>query len=146
MGLDEIFSVPCDVFAPCAMGGILNETTIPRLKCAAVAGAANNQLAQHVDADRLMARGILYAPDFVINAGGVINVAAELNPEGYNPVFCRGKVHSLYQQLMMIYDIAAQNKSSTHKAAVALGDYRLKYGIGKRQVPLCYHHYNGKSQ
>jgi len=79
---DEIYAVDCDIFAPCALGAIINDKTIPMLKAQIVAGAANNQLAEDRHGDVLEERGILYAPDFVINAGGVINVADEL--EGYN--------------------------------------------------------------
>lgn len=136
----EIMQAECDIFAPCAMGGIINEQTIPLLKCKAIAGCANNQLLNDSDADELSARNILYAPDFVINAGGLINVTEELYFEGYNPVKARKKVHDLYNQLMVIYDIAEQNRSSTHKAALSLADYRLKYKIGKRVEPACFHH------
>ncbi len=136
----EIMKVECDVFAPCALGGVLNEQTISQLRCKAVAGCANNQLLKDSDADELFAKGILYAPDFVINAGGLINVTKELDPEGYNPIAARNKVHRLYDQLMVIYDIAEQNRFSTHRAALSLADYRLKYRIGKRIEPACFHH------
>ena len=72
---DEAFDTPCDVFSPCATGAVLNADTIPRLRCRIVAGAANNQLATPEDADRLAAAGILYAPDYVVNAGGVLHLA-----------------------------------------------------------------------
>jgi leucine dehydrogenase len=137
---DEILKVTCDVLAPCAMGGIINAQTIPHLRCGAIAGCANNQLLKDQDADELMARGILYAPDFVINAGGLINVTQELESSGYSPSVARNKVHKLFDQLMVIYDIAEQNRCSTHQAAMALGDYRLKYRIGKRQNPPVFHH------
>ncbi|MCS7170002.1 MAG: leucine dehydrogenase, partial [Candidatus Kapabacteria bacterium] len=76
---EEIYDVSCDIFSPNALGGVINEQTIPRLRCAVVAGAANNQLHdEYADAQRLHERGILYAPDYVINAGGLMNVAAEL--------------------------------------------------------------------
>ncbi len=78
----DILSVECDVLAPCAMGGAINEETIPHLNCKAIAGCANNQLLKDTDADELAARGILYAPDFVINAGGLINVTQELSCRG----------------------------------------------------------------
>ena len=71
----EAFDTPCDLFSPCATGAVLNADTIPRLRCRVVAGAANNQLAAPVDADRLSAAGILYAPDYVVNAGGVLHLA-----------------------------------------------------------------------
>lgn len=137
---DEILKVECDVLAPCAMGGIINGQTIPHLRCLAIAGCANNQLLKDSDADELKARGILYAPDFVINAGGLINVTEELESCGYNTSVARNKIHKLFDQLMVIYDIAEQNGCSTHKAAMALGDYRLKYRIGKRQNPPIFHH------
>ncbi|HLB53140.1 MAG TPA: Glu/Leu/Phe/Val dehydrogenase dimerization domain-containing protein, partial [Chlamydiales bacterium] len=80
---EKILSVECDLLAPCALGGILNRDTIPNLRCKAVAGAANNQLRADSDANLLRERSILYAPDFVINAGGLINVAEELEKSGY---------------------------------------------------------------
>lgn len=137
---EEIMRVECDVLAPCALGGGINEESIPHLRCKAIAGCANNQLLHDFDADILVSRGILYAPDFVINAGGLINVTQELNAEGYNPVKARMKTHRLYDQLMVIYDIAEQNHFSTHRAALSLADYRLKYRIGKRIEPPCFHH------
>jgi leucine dehydrogenase len=137
---EEILKVPCDVLAPCAMGGIINTQTIPFLRCGAIAGCANNQLLRDSDADAVAKRGILYAPDFVINAGGLINVTHELETSGYNPAMARSKTHKLFDQLMVIYDIAEQNRCSTHQAAVSLCDYRLKYRIGKRQNPPVFHH------
>ena len=74
----------------------------------------------------LLAKGILYAPDFVINAGGLINVTQELDPKGYNPVIARHKIHRLYDQLMVIYDIAEHNRFSTHRAALSLADYQFE--------------------
>ena len=137
---EEILKVECDVFSPSAMGGILNSQTIPQLRCRAIAGCANNQLLKDSDADELSKRGILYAPDFVINAGGLINVTQELESAGYHSIVARNRIHKLYDQLMTIYDIAEQNRFSTHNAAVALGDYRLKYGIGKRMTSPKFHH------
>lgn len=137
---DEIFGVSCDIFAPCAMGGILNPTNIGKLRCQAIAGCANNQLLKDTDAELLRKRGILYAPDFVINAGGLINVTGELTPEGYRPDAAREHVHRIYDQLLAIYAIAQQNRISTHAAAIALGDYRLQFGLGKRTEAPCFHH------
>lgn len=137
---DEILSVSCDVLAPCALGGILNEKTIPLLNCKIVAGAANNQLLLDSDGDALVARGILYAPDFVINAGGLINVTEELTSGGYDPMNARNKVDSLYNQLLTIFEMAKQTHSSTHRAATALGDYRLEHKIGLRVEEPCFHH------
>lgn len=135
----EILEVSCDIFAPCAMGGVLSEKTIPKLRCQAVVGASNNQLLRECDARLLAARKILYAPDFVVNAGGLINVLCELSPQGYDAACSRQRVNEIYRQLLTIYEIADQNNFSTHEAAVALADYRLKYGIGKREEDLCFH-------
>ncbi|MHB8465443.1 MAG: Glu/Leu/Phe/Val family dehydrogenase [Acidimicrobiales bacterium] len=81
---DVAHRTACDVFSPCGLGGVLNARTIPELACKAVVGAANNQLLEPDDAARLAARGIVYAPDFVVNAGGVINLAEEAAPGGYD--------------------------------------------------------------
>lgn len=140
VSVEEIMTLECDVFAPCALGGILNKKTIPYLQCRAIAGAANNQLLHEEDAILLAKRGILYAPDFVINAGGLINVLCELDPKGYDANRSRQKVHQIYNQLLTIYAISQQNNFSTHEAAVALADYRLRYGVGKRRQKICFHH------
>ncbi len=78
VGLEDIYDVECDVFAPCALGGTLNDITIPRLKCKIVAGSANNQLLEEAHGEALRNRGILYAPDYAANAGGIINVSCEI--------------------------------------------------------------------
>jgi leucine dehydrogenase len=137
---DQILKTECDILVPCAMGAILNDQTIPQLRCRAVAGAANNQLHRDANATQLRDRGILYAPDFVINAGGLLNVAAELEEEGYHPAQPRYKIHHIYDTLLAIYEIAEKNSESTHAAALALAEYRLKYGIGKRTIPVTFHH------
>ncbi|MCB1082090.1 MAG: Glu/Leu/Phe/Val dehydrogenase [Chlamydiia bacterium] len=138
VGPEEILRVECDVFAPCALGGVLNQTTIPHFKCRAIAGAANNQLLKPTDADHLREKGILYAPDFVINAGGLINVMNELSAEGYNATKARDMIHQVYHGLLEIYEIAQQNNISTHQAAVSLADHRIEKGIGKRSEELCF--------
>jgi leucine dehydrogenase len=137
---DQILKTECDILAPCAMGGILNGQTIPELRCKAVAGAANNQLLSDKDAETLSLRGILYAPDFVINAGGLLNVAAEIEEDGYCPVRSRGQCHRIYDTLLSIYEVAERNKISTHAAAIALGDERIRLGIGKRLMAPVFHH------
>lgn len=135
---NDILKVECDVLAPCALGGIINQETIPHLKCRAIAGAANNQLLKPTDADHLRENGILYAPDFVINAGGLINVMNELSSEGYNATRARDMINQVYHQLLQIYEIAQQNNISTHQAAVSLADHRIEKGIGKRSEKLCF--------
>jgi leucine dehydrogenase len=137
---EAILSTACDLFSPNALGAILNKNSIPKLNCRAVAGAANNQLLEEGDAELLMARGILYAPDFVINAGGVINVSFEMTKEGYQRDAARDKVVAIYDSLSAIYKIAMQNKTSTLEAAHALVEHRLRYGIGKRVESVCFHH------
>jgi len=134
----DILYVPCDVLAPCAMGGILNAETIVDLRCRAIAGCANNQLLKEADGDELRRLGILYAPDFIINSGGLINVGLELEEGGYNPNTAQAKVNKIYEQLILIFEIAKQNSCSTNQAATSLAEYRIKYGIGKRLAPITF--------
>ncbi|HSG80552.1 MAG TPA: Glu/Leu/Phe/Val dehydrogenase dimerization domain-containing protein, partial [Acidimicrobiia bacterium] len=96
--VDEIYEVPCDLFSPCSLGGALNEKTIPRLRCQIVLGSANNQLATPEDADRLAENGIVYAPDFVVNAGGLINVSEELR--GYTVERAAARVDKIYDNTL----------------------------------------------
>lgn len=137
---DAIYEQPCDVFAPCALGGVINSESIERLRCRAIAGAANNQLLNEKDAEELRRVGILYAPDFVINSGGLFNVSQETMREGYNPRIARNKVDQIYDQLQLIFNIARENGISTQKAVMQLIDYRLDYGIGRRTEPIHMHH------
>src|SRR3569832_1573465 len=109
------------------MGGILNSETFFLLRCRGIAGCANNQLLTDEDANDLKSRGILYAPDFVINAGGLINVSLEIEEDGYNSWTARKKVDQLYDQLVRLFEISEQNNCSTHHAAVSLAEYRIKY-------------------
>src|SRR5690606_35404780 len=102
---DENYDVECDIFAPCALGGILNGDTIPRLRCRVVAGSANNQLAELRYADLLHERGILYAPDYVINAGGLIQVVDEL--EGFNKERAYRKAGAIADALRRIFQVSA---------------------------------------
>ena len=95
---DEIMSQKCDIFSPNAMGAIINPTTIPMLNCKAVAGGANNQILDDASGLALKARGIFYAPDFVINGGGVINAAAEVDGP-YNKEVVLEKVDNIYNSI-----------------------------------------------
>ena len=124
VGLDEIWDVECDVFAPCAMGGALNESTIPRLKCEAVVGSANNQLATPEDADRLADRGITYAPDFVVNAGGIINIAEEAN--GYDLQRAALAVDQIASSIGEVFRIADTEGVNPVEAAVRLAKIRIE--------------------
>lgn len=140
VSVDQILKVDCDVLAPCALGAVINDQTIPYFRCRAIAGSANNQLHRDHHANMLDEKGILYAPDFVINAGGLLNVSAELEETGYLPTWPREKAHRIYDTLLAIYEIAEKNRESTHNAALALADYRIKYRIGKRVFPPIFHH------
>jgi leucine dehydrogenase len=121
----EIFDVDCDVFAPCAMGAILNDDTIPKLKCKVVAGAANNQLEDDKrHADMLDQRGILYAPDFVINAGGLINVYNELLGS-YNQERALRMTRGIYLNLTRVFEIAQRDSIATAKAADRVAEERI---------------------
>jgi leucine dehydrogenase len=104
---DRALTAEVDVLAPCALGGVLNEDTVPRLQAPVIAGAANNQLADESVADLLARRGVLWAPDFVANAGGIINISVELEPEGYDPKRARSRVKGIGDTLRAIYDSAA---------------------------------------
>jgi len=112
---EKIHAQECDIFAPCAMGGMIRDDTIPELKCRVVAGSANNQLARAEHGDALASAGILYAPDYVINAGGLINVADEL--QGYNQARAMARVESIYRTLREIFNIARDRHVSTAAAA-----------------------------
>lgn len=121
-------SIPCDIYAPCARGATLNDETIPKLRCKAVAGCANNQLREPRHADLLKSRGILYAPDYVINAGGIINVGLELAPSGYDETKAMAKIDGIYEALRKVFALAKQHDLNTREAAEHLAEMRLKQG------------------
>lgn len=126
---DQIFDVPADVFAPCALGAVINDDTLPRLKVEIVGGSANNVLDDERRHGRgLMEKGILYAPDYVINSGGLINVANEL--EGYNQERALKQAEGIYDIILKVYDIAKREDVPTHKAADNLALRRIAE-IGK---------------
>ena len=121
--LDRIFEIECDVIAPCALGSALNDTTIPRIKAKIVAGAANNQLAQPRHGDDLHARGILYAPDYAINAGGLVNVAQEVL--GYDAQKSRDKTMKIFDTILEIADRSAKTGTPTYRIADMLVEEKL---------------------
>jgi len=121
---DEIYQVDCDFFSPCALGAGLNETTIPRLNCRAIVGSANNQLATDDDAARLAERGILYGPDFVVNAGGLINVYDELT--GYSKTRALHRVDAIYEATLHILEKAERHGINPNEAAVMVADERIR--------------------
>lgn len=131
---DQIYSADCEIFAPCALGAILNSRTIPQLKCKIVAGSANNQLEKDEDGFTLFRKGIVYAPDYAINAGGLINVAAEL--DGYNHEKVLSKVTRIYDTIEAILERSENEHMPPHQAADAFAEQRLtdaRKGQSKRQ-------------
>ena len=119
-----IFDVECDIFSPCALGGILNDETIPRLKCRVVAGSANNQLLEDRHAEMLRQRGILYAPDHIINAGGVINVSMQMG-RPYDEEASLEKVARIYDTIESVIRLAGANDITTAQAADRLAEDRI---------------------
>jgi leucine dehydrogenase len=121
---DEIYDLPMDIYAPCALGASVNSTTLTRLKCAIIAGAANNQLEdEHMHGEMIKEKGIIYAPDFLINAGGVINVAQEL--EGYNEKRSMERVEKIYDRTLEIFKMADTENMTTHSAALRMAEKRI---------------------
>ncbi|MCS6790467.1 MAG: leucine dehydrogenase [Bacteroidia bacterium] len=122
---DQWYLQPIDIFAPCARGGVLNQETIPHLRCAVVAGSANNQLAdEEQDSIRLAERGILYVPDFLINAGGLINVYTEL--EGYSRSRALARTEYIYEATMRVLAAAEQRQITPHQAAMQIAEERIR--------------------
>jgi glutamate dehydrogenase/leucine dehydrogenase len=120
----RVFDTACDVFAPCATGGVLSAESIPLLRCRVVAGAANNQLATPWDAERLRARGILYAPDYVINAGGVIHLAG-YERLGWDEPRMATRLAAIGDTLTDLYETAEREAITTAAAADRLASERL---------------------
>ena len=133
VGADEAHRVPCDVLSPCALGAGLNERVIPELVCRAVVGAANNQLATPEDAARLATAGILYAPDFVVNAGGVINISEELRPGGYDPARARVAVERIDDNLLRVLNVARDESITTQLAAERVAERRIEAARATRR-------------
>jgi leucine dehydrogenase len=122
--IDKIHAVDCEVFAPCALGAVVNDKTINELKCKVIAGGANNQLHEGRHGDQLREMGILYAPDFVVNSGGLMNVFVEL--EGYSPERAFDKTRMVYDNCMRVFKKAEAERVSTHKAADMIAEERIR--------------------
>ena len=123
---DEILYTDCDVLAPCALGAVINDKSITKLKTSIVAGGANNQLAdERAHSKALKELGILYAPDFVINAGGLMNVFSEL--EGYSTLRANEKTLRVYDNLMKVYDLADKKNVTSYEAAYQVAEERIDY-------------------
>lgn len=122
--IDDIYSADADIFAPCALGGILNDDTIPQLKVSAICGSANNQFEDQGAHNKMLDdKGIIYAPDYVVNSGGVVNVADEL--EGYDRERATKKVKEIYNQIDQIFNIAKEKGITTTEAADRLAETRI---------------------
>jgi leucine dehydrogenase len=121
---ENILFVDCDILAPCALGAVVNDGTIGKLKCKVIAGGANNQLAEARHGDQLRELGILYAPDYVINAGGLMNVFVEL--EGYSPDRAFEKTRKVYDNCLQVFEIAKKENIGTYLAADRMAEARIK--------------------
>lgn len=124
VAVNEIYSVDCDIFSPNALGAVINDDTIPLIKAKLIAGAANNQLAEERHGDILHAKGVVYAPDYVINAGGLINVADELN--GYNRERALKKVETIYDNITKVFEIVERDGIPSYKAADRMAEERIE--------------------
>ena len=133
VGLDDIYDVDADVFCPTALGAIVNEQTIPRFKFKIVCGAANNQLATDECGDELERRGILYAPDYAVNAGGLMNVSIEF--EGYNRERAKRMMRTIYYNVSKIFQIAERDGIPSWRAADRMAEERIAT-IGKLKLPF----------
>jgi leucine dehydrogenase len=132
VGIDEIYDTDADVYSPCALGGTVNENTLPRLKCKIICGAANNQLANDAIGEEVEKRGILYAPDYAVNAGGVMNVSLEI--DGYNRERAMRMMRTVYDNVGRIFQIAKRDNIPTFKAADRMAEERIS-AIGKIKLP-----------
>jgi leucine dehydrogenase len=121
---DEIYEVDAQIFAPCALGAVVNDKTLPKFKFEIIAGAANNQLAEERHGDELEKRKILYAPDYVINAGGLINVYGELN--NWTNGRSKRKAGEIYETVLQIFELAKKEGLPSHEAADRLAERRIE--------------------
>jgi leucine dehydrogenase len=135
--MHQIYDVDATVFSPCAMGGIINEDTVPRLRCKIVAGGANNQLESNECGTQLEQRGILYAPDYAINAGGLMNVAIEL--QGYNEDLARRTVETIFHIIGHIFSVAEHDRIPSWQAAERIAEQRIQ-AIGRIKLPYSKQH------
>jgi leucine dehydrogenase len=133
---DDFYHIECDILSPCALGGTINSKTLPLLRCKAIAGSANNQLENPHTGKMLLEKNILYAPDYIINSGGIINAAAEFDERGYNPKHARDKVNHIYDILMRIFRQSETKEIPTNLVADLIAEHNLDHGIGKRKKQI----------
>ena len=132
VGLDDIYDCDVDVYSPCALGGTINEGTLDRIKAKVICGAANNQLATDEIGDELTRRGVLYAPDYAVNAGGLMNVSIEF--DGYNRERAMRMMRGIYYNVGKIFQIADRDSIPTYKAADRMAEERIAL-MGKIKLP-----------
>lgn len=128
VGLNDIYAQDVDIYVPCALGATINDKTIPQLKAQVVAGCANNQLAEPRHGQALKDKGILYAPDYVINAGGIINIFFEQDPDGYSAEKATNKVKEIYHTLSDIFNRADMENKPTHEVADLIAQEIIQRG------------------
>ncbi|WP_345156239.1 Glu/Leu/Phe/Val dehydrogenase [Pontibacter saemangeumensis] len=129
VGMEEVYDLDVDIYSPCGLGGTINANTIDRLKCRVIAGCANNQLREeHVHGPALVKKGIAYAPDFLINAGGLINVYSELR--GYNRDSAYAQTERIYGYTLDVFELAEKEGLHSQQAAVKMAENRIER-IGK---------------
>jgi leucine dehydrogenase len=125
--MDKIYSVDCDIYAPCALGASVNDETIPQFKCKIICGAANNVLKDApVHGKALQSKGIVYAPDYVANAGGVINVSYELVEGGYNEEASLRSINQLYYRMSDVLRISKETGKPTYEVADNMAEARIE--------------------
>ncbi|GAP76693.1 MULTISPECIES: Leu/Phe/Val dehydrogenase [Pseudoalteromonas] len=129
VGIDDIYDLDVDVYAPCALGATINDNTIPRIKATIIAGCANNQLAEPRHGEIIREKGMLYAPDYVINAGGIINVYYETKPQGYNADDATKHVEGIFDTLLEIFQRSEKEQVSTHVIADKLAEEIIAQGL-----------------
>jgi len=123
---DAIYDVDCDIFCPCALGGIINDGTLKRLKCKIICGSANNQLGAERHGDLLEERGMIYAPDYVANAGGTIYDTDRLGVGGVSHERGKDKVSRIYGNMERVFEIADRDKIPAYRAADRVAEERIE--------------------
>jgi leucine dehydrogenase len=134
VGLDEIYTIPMDIYAPCALGATVNDDTLSKLKCSIIAGAANNQLKDEtIHGEIVKEKGIIYVPDFMLNAGGVINCYAEV--KGLSADWAMGKAEDIYNTTLNIINRSTNDNVPTYKIANKMAEERIA-SIGRVKLPM----------
>lgn len=122
---EEIMGLPVDIYCPCALGAVINDSTVSELQCRIVCGSANNQLAEERHGDLLASRDILYAPDYIVNAGGALWSIANRDPGGFNRKLAEASVAHIYETMTAVIDLARKEHLSTARAADLLAERRI---------------------